>query len=184
MLYNHYMRRKLQKKNHPFHLNLHFFDRKNFFTSKKDEAFATPIINRKIRLENKHDKLLFGFFLLSLVIFAGSMVLFIEKPFLISRLPEQKAKPIITSFVEDTSINMIVSKLQTKNITLQDIHLDPDGSTVTGRTDPDGILVYFDRYNIVDWQVDSLQQILSRLTIDNKKPTAIDLRYNKPIVRY
>ncbi len=48
----------------------------------------------------------------------------------------------------------------------------------------DGPTVFFSQDLPADWQVSSLQLILTRLTIDNKKPKVIDLRQARPIVKF
>ena len=47
----------------------------------------------------------------------------------------------------------------------------------------EGPKVYFSKNQDAYWQVSSLQLILARLTIDNKKPKLIDLRQARPIVK-
>ena len=49
---------------------------------------------------------------------------------------------------------------------------------------PEGTQVYFSYKNDLKWQISSLQRILIRLTIENKVPSVIDLRYNRPIVKF
>lgn len=48
----------------------------------------------------------------------------------------------------------------------------------------DGPRVYFSKNRDPKWQVKSLVLILNKLTIDNKKPTLVDLRYEQPIVKF
>lgn len=48
----------------------------------------------------------------------------------------------------------------------------------------DGSQVYFSYEKDIEWQISSLQSIIRRLTIENKLPAVIDLRYNRPIVKF
>jgi hypothetical protein len=49
---------------------------------------------------------------------------------------------------------------------------------------PEGTQVFFSYEKEIEWQISSLQSILQRLTIENKIPSVIDLRYNRPIVKF
>lgn len=47
-----------------------------------------------------------------------------------------------------------------------------------------GVVVIFSLSEDAKMQISSLQSILNRLTIDNRRPKTIDFRYSKPVVRF
>lgn len=70
-----------------------------------------------------------------------------------------------------------------KNIPFDSVNVSSSsGGIVASLTK--GTKVYFGYDKEIDWQISSLQQILTRLTIENKQPQVIDLRYNRPIVKF
>lgn len=84
----------------------------------------------------------------------------------------------------------IEKKMREKGILFESVMVSSDEASFVVRLDK-ASTVLFSPYKDVDWQVSSLQQILSRLTIDKgltsqegKKPLVVDLRYNKPTVKF
>ncbi len=47
-----------------------------------------------------------------------------------------------------------------------------------------GPTVLFSSSTDLEWQISSLHSIMYKLTIDNKRPTEIDFRFEKPIVKF
>ena len=92
--------------------------------------------------------------------------------------PDGIVKPL-GSFANTENIKTL---LDDKNIILESI--DATGSSVIIAKIKGGPQVYFSKTHDASWQVNSLQLILSKLTMDNKKPNLIDLRFDRPIVKF
>lgn len=72
--------------------------------------------------------------------------------------------------------------LQEKHIDFESVYFSSSSAHIIGDL-KDGTQVFFSREKDIEWQVSSLQSIIQKLTIDNKKPRLIDLRFAKPIVK-
>lgn len=91
---------------------------------------------------------------------------------------EQIINPNATYSISDIRDALAKAKIEYTTVTIS----STSGSL---RADLDkGTQVYFSYDKKIDWQISSLQSILLRLTIENKIPTVIDLRYNRPIVKF
>lgn len=84
---------------------------------------------------------------------------------------------------ETTNINQLSQKLKEKNLILDSLSTSSESGVIVGQL-RNGPKVYFSQYGDVSWQVTSLVLIISRTTVDNKKPVLIDLRSSKPIVKF
>ncbi len=83
-----------------------------------------------------------------------------------------------------TSVEKLRESLVRKNINFDEIkESSSSGDLIIGKI-KDGPYVYFSATKDIDWQVRSLELILSKLTIDNRKPIYIDLRSARPIVKF
>ena len=147
----------------------------------KQKTFRTK--DRKVRLIEKNRKKYLLILLGSFCLFVISFALYINKNFFSKRLSPAIPKTFITPGVSDTSLDYFKEKLYQKGIELSDLTIATDGARISGKT-TSGTTVILDRFKNADWQVDSLQEILLRLTIDNKIPQVVDLRYSKPLVKY
>lgn len=86
--------------------------------------------------------------------------------------------PNATYSISDIRDALAQAKIQYTTVTIS-------SSSGSLRADLDkGTQVYFSYEKEINWQISSLQSILQRLTIENKIPTVIDLRYNRPIVKF
>lgn len=74
-------------------------------------------------------------------------------------------------------------KLQEYRITYTSVKIASNEANVIVSI-PENIKAYFSPTKDISWQVSSLQQILNQLTIENKKPVYIDMRYEKPVVKF
>lgn len=81
---------------------------------------------------------------------------------------------------EDHKIKLI-RELSAKNLQLD---TPPDESPDTLTVQLLGTLVYFSKEKDISVQVAALQMILGKTTIDGGIPKVIDLRFNKPILKY
>jgi hypothetical protein len=93
--------------------------------------------------------------------------------------PDQIVKPMGNA----SDISTLEKKLGDKNIIFEDLKESSSSSLVTGRI-KEGPIVYFSKNKDAEWQVNSLVLILSKVTVDNKKPVYVDLRYERPIVKF
>lgn len=89
--------------------------------------------------------------------------------------------------VESVSLNASVPSLEKlgeeKNIRFDSIRESSNSAVIIAKI-KEGPDVYFSSAKDAKFQMDSLQIILSKLTIDNKEPKLIDMRYTRPIVKF
>ncbi len=90
---------------------------------------------------------------------------------------------MIDPVVKSAETSDIKKILASKNIDATSVVEATNSAYITVQI-KDGPKVYFSRSKDTEWQVTSLQLMLTRLTIDNKKPTTIDMRYARPIVKF
>jgi len=89
----------------------------------------------------------------------------------------------ILSPIDSTGSTSLSRAIADKNIKITNLEIATDSGILNGKI-VNGPLVYFSQSENVDIQASTLQLILSRLTIDAKKPILIDLRFKKPIVKF
>lgn len=94
-----------------------------------------------------------------------------------------QSKNIIKPLGISTSKLDIEKKLKEKNIIVESLDESTRSALIIAKI-ADGPKVYFSKNLDPSWQVNSLLLIISKLTIDNKKPTLVDLRYDRPIVKF
>lgn len=97
---------------------------------------------------------------------------------------------IIAPSIKVNSVLEFEKKLKEKNIQFEKIEISSQSGRILGFF-PDNLQVIFSQDKDIDYQVSSLQLIIQRFTIDNnllsggnKKPKIVDLRFDKPIVRF
>ncbi len=82
-----------------------------------------------------------------------------------------------------TTIPDLKEKLDKKNIIFDRFYISSTSGILVGVV-RDGPTVYFSFSEPAAWQVDSLLLIMSRTSVNNKKPSFIDLRRARPIVKF
>lgn len=92
-------------------------------------------------------------------------------------------KSIIYPVVGRPQLDDLRKRIEEKGIELSSLEMSSKSALIIGKI-KNGPKIYFSEDKDVEWQASSLQLIVSRLTIDNKKPNLIDLRFDKPIVKY
>jgi len=105
---------------------------------------------------------------------------------IISILPTinlSKNEKIISPIDNDHGIDSLKQRIQDKNLKISTLKISTESGILVGEI-KNGPTVYFSTSKSAESQASSLQLILSRLTIDNNKPTFIDLRFAKPIVKF
>lgn len=95
----------------------------------------------------------------------------------------QNNSNIVKPYVANSSVFDISNALKEKKIEVRSIKMLDDSSGINADLN-DGVSVIFSTEKDAKNQVSSLQEIMNRLTIDNKKPKKIDFRYSKPIVNF
>lgn len=116
--------------------------------------------------------------------FLGLIFIFLKFLYpLIPNFKNEKKGEIIRPVIEAMDINKLRKSLEDKGIELESLESSSKSGTIIGKI-KNGPKVFIASDKDVNWQVSSLHLIISRLTIDNKKPNSIDLRYPKPIVKY
>lgn len=124
------------------------------------------------------------FFLLLILIFLvagasfGLSQKFLRKTPYISPLPTMPAssKPTVQAI---TFQDKLIKRLQSANISFSTLSASSDGSLII---DKDEAEIVFDPTADLDRQVTSLQLILTRLTIEGRRFTRLDLRFDNPII--
>lgn len=137
------------------------------------------IIRRKIR------GIFFGIagFIFALIIFYALFLTFRLTGNLIKQTGSQKNSDLIRPIGLNVSRQEIEKKLSEKKIKIDPSFSASESGFIVLKL-LDGPKVYFSQSKDADWQIASLQIILSKLTIDNKKPESLDLRLSKPIVKF
>ena len=95
---------------------------------------------------------------------------------------EQK-NSIIKPVSELATRNDLYKVLSDKNFIMESLIEGSSSGVIIGKI-KDGPIVYFAKEKEAGWQVLSLELILNKRTIDNKKPVLIDLRFEQPIVKF
>lgn len=90
---------------------------------------------------------------------------------------------LITPLVKNITADDVKKMLREKNIDFSDVMVSSDGATIVVTIKDDSRAIFSTEKDI-DWQVSSLHALILRLTIDNKKASYIDLRFDKPIVKF
>ena len=91
--------------------------------------------------------------------------------------------PIIKPYVSIVTGRDFEHKLSVAGVKYESVMVATDSATVVIRVSPE-TTAYLSLDKDIDWQVSSLQQILARSTIENRRPVYVDMRYNKPIVKF
>lgn len=91
---------------------------------------------------------------------------------------------ILRPIGQTTEVSELAQKLEDKNIIFEELRESSNAADLIIGKVRDGPKVYFSKNIETTWQVNSLRLILLKLTIDNKKPSLIDLRFDHPIVKF
>lgn len=140
------------------------------------------MVRRKVKREIK--RVFFRILIVSIVITAFVLlVLSIKNLLPILRLDSEQKNSIIGAVSKVATANDLSKILSDKNFITESLVEGSSSGVIIGKI-KDGPRVYFAKEKEAKWQVLSLELILNKLTIDNKKPTLIDLRFEQPIVKF
>ena len=101
----------------------------------------------------------------------------------IQKLLRASDNTLIVPIVQTYSIDDFEKALTRKNIMFETVSTASGSSGFVAKL-KDGPRVYFSQEKDVDFQVNTLQLIIQRLTIDKRTVVSVDLRYDKPIVKW
>ena len=139
---------------------------------------------RKKRIRERFRKS-FKFILKSFVfvVFCSSIILIILG-FLLNRAPDFVSPLPLGKYSQATTIDasQIKSELSKKHIDTQGIFLLQEGGYLIKLKDNE--LVYISAKKSIPSQISSLQLVLSRLTIEGKRFSSLDFRYDTPVIVY
>lgn len=136
---------------------------------------------RKLRNRKAKCKRFFFFFLIVGLISVGGGYVIAAKPFEQSPTMKQIAHKVSASgkSEHEKTISLIKKTLTKENIEIQSIEAVKEGYLITldgGKT------VLFSSKKDVQSQISSLQFIVSRLTMEGRQFSRLDLRFDKPII--
>lgn len=113
-----------------------------------------------------------------LAIFTTSLIMSLNKPLYVSPLSTLGIQAIRS--VDDPNPQILAELLKQKNIEFTKISKLPDGSYKISLENNADVYVTFKKQ--INEQIASLQYILTRLTMEGKQFTQLDLRYDKPVI--
>lgn len=133
----------------------------------------------------RHNRKFTIFFFASFGVFLAGVILYLaHEDFSASFvIPLHGKAQVVAPSLFEVSVEDIKRELLAKNISFDSVATARDGATLVARL-AEGTRVFFSAFRPAASQVSTLEAIVSRLTIEQKKPTEIDLRFEKPIVRF
>jgi len=140
------------------------------------------MVGRKVKRETK--RVFFRILIVSIVITASVLlVLSIKNLLPLLKFGNEQKNPIVRPVSKVATANDLSKMLSDKNFIMESLIEGSSSGAIIGKI-KDGPRVYFSKNKEAGWQVLSLGLILNKLTIDNKKPVLIDLRFEQPIVKF
>ena len=118
------------------------------------------------------------------LIFAFFLVMGIRTVWPLTKMGIQDSSfTIIKPVPAQTTIAELSKKLNSANIILTSLSVSSTSGVFVGVV-RDGPTVYFSDSKDSSWQVSFLARVLSRTSVDNKKPKVVDLTTSRPIVKF
>lgn len=118
------------------------------------------------------------------LVFASFLVLGIRTVWSLTKMGIVTSRDTIIKPVPmKTTITELSKKLNSENIVLVSLSVSSTSGVFVGVV-RDGPMVYFSDSKDSSWQVNFLARVLSRITIDNKKPKVVNLTTSRPIVKF
>jgi hypothetical protein len=103
-----------------------------------------------------------------------------KKPLYVSPLSFAGKQSIVPTHKEDDPLNLLKEELKQKNIAFTDVKVASNSSLMVSLKE--GGIVTFSSQKDILTQISSLQFILSRLTMEGKLFSQLDLRFEKPVI--
>ncbi len=154
--------------------------RKVSLFKRRRKAEIRPFVKEK--KEKKLKKLFKLLGIVIAIIFAVSAILYGIRYLLIVTVFSNKTiilNPQSTSSIGNEDVE---KTLRANNIAFQELAISSVSGMIKFRTND--VQVFISSQKKIDEQILTLQAILRRLSLDGKRPTLVDLRYNKPIVKF
>lgn len=101
----------------------------------------------------------------------------------IKKLLNRPGNTLVVPLVQTNSIADFEKVLTAKNIEFDNISTATESGDFVAKL-KDGPRVFFSQEKNVDFQVNTLQLIIQRLTINKRTVISVDLRFDKPIVKW
>lgn len=136
---------------------------------------------RKQKLQNKSR------FPKIILMIAGIVVLIAALSVLLSVVssffPKSQTHNFLDPYEKNNDVSVLKKDLEEANLFPEEVTVASSDASIVVQLDH-GPTVYFSPDQDFKTQVSSLQLIISRLTIEKKQPNIVDLRYDKPIVKF
>lgn len=101
----------------------------------------------------------------------------------VQKLLNRTGNTLVVPTVQINSLQDFEKALKAKNIEFDKLSAASTSGEFVAKL-KDGPRVFFSQEKNVDFQVNTLQLIIQRLTIDKRTVISIDLRFDKPIVKW
>jgi hypothetical protein len=98
-------------------------------------------------------------------------------------LPKNQSHNFLDPFEKTTDVSVLKKDLNDANLFPEKVMIASEDASIVVQLEH-GPTVYFSPEQNFETEVSSLQLIISRLTIEKKQPNIVDLRYDKPIVKF
>lgn len=154
--------------------------RKVSLFKRRKKAEIRPFVKEK---KEKRIKKVFKFLALVIaIIFGISVLLYGIRHLLIITIFSNSTTiltPQSSSTVGKEDVDQVLRK---SGIDYKDLVISTSSATITFQTNNSQI--FLSKEKSVEEQIKTVQAILRRLSLDGKRATVVDLRYNKPIVKF
>lgn len=122
---------------------------------------------------------LFSLFVILILYFSGKNFIYLFHLINSNNNDQSIIRPIGNIVIKSD----IEKKLSEKNIIADSVMESATSGAIIAKI-KDGPEVFFSKSKDVDWQINSLQLIITKLNIENKKAILLDLRFDQPIVKF
>lgn len=157
-----------------------FKKRKVTLFKRRKKSEIRPFVKEK--KDKKIKKILLWLFLGFLVILSISILLYGIRYLLVKTLFSNSSNILTPQSITGREDENIEKLLSGSGLTVSDFKNSTSSSTITFTANESK--VFLDREKNLKGQIETLKAILRQLSIDGKRATVVDLRYNKPIVKF
>lgn len=157
------------------------FKRKVSLFRRRKKAEIRPFVREK---KQKEYKKYIKFSLMIIVFLFLSSIILIGVRFSIEQFLTARQKAILNpSGSNFPKPDEVLSKVEEKGYQVGNLKTSKDIPAMTF-TIQDNTVIYFSLDKNVDEEINALDLIMKQLELQNKKAISVDLRYNKPIVKF
>lgn len=153
----------------------------SLFKRRRKAKVRSIVINKK----NVREKQFYGIiFVIIIILFVATGFIYGVKQIANLSIFQGEKKPVIVPIIENEATkDDIIKAFNKTHLQINDIK-NASNSGVFEIKLENGPKVIISSLKDVDEQVALIDSIIRRFTIENKNPNVIDLRYNKPIVKF